>query len=118
MTIEINGEEYTEIDSVNKEIAQSLGAEELDEGSLKERHTRALEEAQAKRSVRQQKEADRELYAHIRRHFGTTLKSVDSFFRLCSAKGYTAQDSAEILKLYKSIPKQAKKNVVERFLKI
>ena len=106
--IEIDGVEHVPINSLDIDSNHE---------ELKERLTRATEQLHAKQAQRQTVENERALTAHINKHFSRELKDVDSFIELCKAKKLTADDDDKILKLYKSLPKSAKKNALERFLK-
>lgn len=105
-----------EIDGVEHVPLSSLDFDGNHE-QLKERLTRATEQLHAKQLQRQEIENERALTSHINKHFSRELKDVDSFIELCKAKKLTADDDDKILKLYKSLPKSAKKNALERFLK-
>ena len=107
--IEINGVEHVPLSSLDSD-----GSHE----ELKERLTRATEQLHAKQAQRQTVENERALTAHINKHFSRELKDVDSFIELCKAKKLTVDDDDKILKLYKSLPKSAKKNTLSRFLKL
>lgn len=106
--IEINGVEHVPLSSLDFD-----GSHE----QLKERLTRAKETLETKQNERKAVENERALTSHINKHFLRELKDVDSFIELCKAKKLTADDDDKILKLYKSLPKSAKKNALERFLK-
>ena len=106
--IEINGVEHVPINSLD----QAGNYEQLSE-----RLTRAREQLESKQNERKAVENERALTAHINKHFSRELKDVDSFITLCKVKKLTADDDDKILKLYKSLPKSAKKNALERFLK-
>lgn len=106
--IEIDGVEHIPLSSLDID-----GSHE----ELKERLTRAKETLETKQNERKAVENERALKAHINKHFSRELKDVDSFIELCKAKNLTADDDDKILKLYKSLPKSAKKNALERFLK-
>ena len=106
--IEIDGVEHIPLSSLDSD-----GSHE----ELKERLTRAKETLETKQNERKEIENNRALTAHINKHFSRDLKDVDSFIALCKAKKLTADDDDQILKLYKSLPKSAKKGTLERFLK-
>ena len=106
--IEINGVEHVPVSSLDFD-----GNHE----QLKERLTRAKETLETKQNERKEIENNRALTAHIHKHFSRELKDVDSFIELCRAKKLTSDDDDQILKLYKSLPKSAKKKALERFLK-
>lgn len=108
-TQNINGDEYIPINSI-----------ELDGNAedVQERLSRAIDELNTKQAQRQQIENDRSLTSHIHKHFSRELKDVDSFISLCKAKKLMADDDDKILKLYKSLPKSAKKSTLSRFLKL
>ena len=106
--IEINGFEHVPLSSLDSD-----GSHE----QLKERLTRAKEQLENKQNERKEIENNRALTSHINKHFSRELKDVDSFIELCKAKNLRADDDDKMLKLYKSLPKSAKKNALERFLK-
>lgn len=106
--IEIDGVKHVPINSLD----QAGNYEQLSE-----RLTRAKETLETKQNERKAVENNRTLTSHIHKHFSRELKDVDSFISLCKAKKLTADDDDKILKLYKSLPKSAKKNALERFLK-
>lgn len=106
--IEINGVEQVQIDSIELD-----GSEDI-----KERMTRAKETLQAKKVQRQSVLDNRELTAHINKYYSKDLKDVGAFIQLCKIKGLKTADTAEILTLFKSLPKAAKKSTLSRFLKL
>ena len=106
--IEIDSVEYVPIDSVELD-----GSEDITE-----RLTRAKETLQAKQVQRQSVLDERELTAHINKYYGRELKDVGAFIQLTKIKGLTIDDTAEILTLFKSLPKAAKKSTLSRFLKL
>ena len=106
--IEIDGVEHVPLSSLDID-----GSHE----QLSERLRRATEQLHAKQAERQAVENERALTSHIYKHFSRELKDVDSFIALCKAKNLTVDDDDKILKLFKSLPKSAKKGALERFLK-
>lgn len=108
--INIDGVEYVPIDSI-----------ELDGSTedIQERLSRAKDELNSKKQKRQQVENDRKLADHINKHYANSLKNVAAFTQLCKTKNLTADDdSKEILNLYKSLPKAARKGALSRFFKL
>lgn len=107
-SIEIDSVEYIPIDSVELD-----GSEDITE-----RLNRAKEELQTKQAQRQQVENERELKAHVEKHYGKELKDVGAFITLCKVKKLTTDDDKAILNLFKNLPKSSKKNALSRFLKL
>lgn len=108
MTIEIDGIEHVPIDGI--EISE-------DHTDLKERLTRATEELDIKQAERDKIENERALTAHISTHYARDLRNPQAFVNLCMAKKLTADDDEQILRLFKSLPKVAKKSWINRFIK-
>lgn len=107
--IELDGVEFVPIDSVElDEKAENVG----------ERLSRTLAEFEGRKTNRQSVLDERELTAHINKHYGRELKDVGAFIQLCKIKGLKTADTAEILTLFKSLPKAAKKSTLSRFLKL
>lgn len=106
--INIDGVEYVPIDSIELD-----GSEDI-----QERLSRAKDELNSKKQNRKQVEQERELKAYIEKYYGKDLKDVGAFIQLCKIKGLKTADTAEILTLFKSLPKAARKGALSRFLKL
>lgn len=117
MTIEIDGVEYVPIKQIENEVAATFGVDTLDIENLKERKARTEEQAQALQEQRKNKVNAIELTEHINKHFSNSLKRPEQFIELCINKGLTIEEDSEVLKMYKALPKQAKKSIVDKFLK-
>lgn len=122
MTTTIDGIEYVELETVNNAIKEQLGAhsddinDEIDISTLKERHARIQDELTVKQNEHDQKQRDKDLAAHVNKYYGTDLKDVNSFIELCKTRN--AYDDDDIHATFKLIPRSAKKNIVQKFLKI
>lgn len=108
-TQNIDGVDYIPIDSVELD-----GSEDISE-LLR----RALDELDSKQAERQAVENERELKAHVEKHYGKDLKDVGAFITLCKVKNLTAEhNNKDILELFKRLPKSSKKKALSRFLKL
>lgn len=111
-TQNIDGVDYIPIDSVVLDI---------DSADIGERLSRAVDELNTKKAARQAQADEKGLTDHIKKHYGNDFKTeyeLNQFIKLCQTKQYTANDSKDVLNLFKRLPKAVKRSTLSKFLRI
>lgn len=114
-TVNIDGVDCVPVEDVNKEVAKRLDvSDDFDISMLNEQYNRTLDGLEAKKQERESIKKRKELDDYISDKYSKQLKDVESFKSLVHSKNITNDD--DIHDLFKKLPKQSKRNVVQRFL--